>query len=676
MASAGPKLKTQTFGIVKGCQKKQYFGGVPINPIPNYRLNRENGTDEDSPKWKFPADGTTTWIKGRLDRGCYVYGHSDGDKCYKYEVRYDEGKLDKKWMEEKDSNYIGRTVLKISLTATAVSTATTSSVIMSQVGSMAAVKTTISTQPTFASTTSIPILGGVVPPQPLVTVAIPQPSYSQSSGSRASSILTSITASKMPMASSIVSMASPSVVAASTAADTSMIIKPNVLGMPSSILARECIIGNMAMNSAGDIYHTLAYFALSTNNRHEIPTLLLAYDVDKIKEYYEISVKFMSAFGYGKSVKLEYIFEGGYRKDIRQSAIQDAARISGVPYYVDQRLLTSIISYYAWKNGAEVTAGKIRNELKARWQLQVNQARRVELLPNAIVQEIEAYGKTELERMNVYLQSESVGSVSKIEKRPLIIFHVRRARDKTNADLDFDNNVYQKMAAYLKESFGYCVWYILAHDNSSSAMADKNLSAPFLYRLTSSSEDYGKLLHFKLLMNLYDQKDLFNLRGVIGNTSGTLDLAGFIGLRIFNLHHLVMAMDYQTLRILIQSTFMTICMFNSAIIPYSFDKLSKRDINLIAPNLHSWLNGDSPVPNMGELNRKIDDDKSGFRDLLYFTLWKKPSDETVALPGAETVKTKKRATSKFNNYFFQRIKNDFAHEVKDFVLQREDFKPS
>jgi tetratricopeptide (TPR) repeat protein len=63
--------------------------------VANYRENRENGTDIDSPQRKFPQDGKYSWVKNDKDG-------------YTYTRRYDEGPKDKKWMKEKDCNYLVR----------------------------------------------------------------------------------------------------------------------------------------------------------------------------------------------------------------------------------------------------------------------------------------------------------------------------------------------------------------------------------------------------------------------------------------------------------------------------------------------------------------------------------------------------------------------------------------
>jgi tRNA A-37 threonylcarbamoyl transferase component Bud32 len=81
----------------------------------NLRYNRENGTDEDSPKnLLLKYDGKYTWLKGKI-KGDYVYGVKNKEESqrseydyYDYEVRYDAGPKDLAYFEAKDRNYLQR----------------------------------------------------------------------------------------------------------------------------------------------------------------------------------------------------------------------------------------------------------------------------------------------------------------------------------------------------------------------------------------------------------------------------------------------------------------------------------------------------------------------------------------------------------------------------------------
>jgi len=76
-------------------------------------------------------------------------------------------------------------------------------------------------------------------------------------------------------------------------------------------------------------------------------------------------------------------------------------------------------------------------------------------------------------------------------------------------------------------------------------------------RRIALGQDLGKLAHLALLLCLHAQRTQLRLAGVVGNTSGTLDLAALIGLPVLNLHTfagaVATAVDYQAYRLMLQA---------------------------------------------------------------------------------------------------------------------------
>ena len=112
-----PQMKNQSFGISgkphQGTHIKHpgfnFKPGEPCGVCPNcepygqarkiealeaYKLARMNGERVDSPNWPFPNDGTYDWGPEKEWYGCTVH--------------YMEGQEDKKWMAEKDKNFLSR----------------------------------------------------------------------------------------------------------------------------------------------------------------------------------------------------------------------------------------------------------------------------------------------------------------------------------------------------------------------------------------------------------------------------------------------------------------------------------------------------------------------------------------------------------------------------------------
>jgi len=81
-------LKRATFGTTE----KEIW--IPAwEAVADYMTKRANGTNSDNPPRTLPMDGQWSW---------------DDPGALSSKVRYDEGREDKKWMEERDSRYIAR----------------------------------------------------------------------------------------------------------------------------------------------------------------------------------------------------------------------------------------------------------------------------------------------------------------------------------------------------------------------------------------------------------------------------------------------------------------------------------------------------------------------------------------------------------------------------------------
>ena len=81
---------------------------------------------------------------------------------------------------------------------------------------------------------------------------------------------------------------------------------------------------------------------------------------------------------------------------------------------------------------------------------------------------------------------------------------------------------------------------------------------PFGDTVSEFTYDYGKLLHLQLFLTLKETEGAIQLKGIIGNTSGTLDLAALIGHRVFNIHTLGSQHQYQDCRVIMQQEFLTL----------------------------------------------------------------------------------------------------------------------
>eukprot|EP00731_Ephydatia_muelleri_P037649 Em0528g5a len=117
--------------------------------------------------------------------------------------------------------------------------------------------------------------------------------------------------------------------------------------------------------------------------------------------------------------------------------------------------------------------------------------------------------------------------------------------------------------------------------------------------------DYGKLLHLQLLLTLKEEEEAIQLKGIIGNTSGTLDLAAFIGHRVFNIHILGQPSphQYQDCRVIMQQEFFTLGFYQ------------KEHEEKLMQELQQWIEGQSPPAKKIEGNPNLKGE--GFWQLFY-----------------------------------------------------------
>ncbi|MCX7352720.1 MAG: hypothetical protein NTW22_05570 [Proteobacteria bacterium] len=116
-----------------------------------------------------------------------------------------------------------------------------------------------------------------------------------------------------------------------------------------------------------------------------------------------------------------------------------------------------------------------------------------------------------------------------------------------------------------------------------------------------------------------------NLRGIIGNTSGTLDLAGFLGHNVYNLHNVQQAFDYQSCRILIQSSFLTVERLNFELLEIALrnpqgklGEFSDTTAQAHLPLLSSWMTGFQRVDARIVTSRStINSYNAGYRELFF-----------------------------------------------------------
>lgn len=333
-----------------------------------------------------------------------------------------------------------------------------------------------------------------------------------------------------------------------------MAVQKRYLGLEGIDPSKEkCVISMCPMNSSGDIYHILAYVIVSLGQGKSIPPIMLTFDGSQTQELLESkmntysqverSLQFCGWLGYRTYFNLppQEIEGDAFYQKVRQRGLIDTLT-RDYTHYVDQKALTTIVAAQ-FRNDRKSTAATLKRGFE-----EYDQA-------NPDLPKVKQSALTEVENIKHHKGAS-----------PLVVMHMRyssNANETQNPLVDLTS-----MQKYLEDN-GYKVWFMFTDGRvreSFTEIEGKNRTNVFPFPHTTKkyaqpnpakldgSVDYGKFYHLQLLLGLLP---LENVR-FIGNTSGTLDLAGFIGHKVYNMHALAESMNYQTARILIQSAFLAV----------------------------------------------------------------------------------------------------------------------
>ena len=319
----------------------------------------------------------------------------------------------------------------------------------------------------------------------------------------------------------------------------------------------EKVVMAMApLNSSGDIYHMLAFTILSKHYNKLAPKILLAHDKDANNEIFPDSRKlntgdqvnralnFVNTLGYKEYFEALKIDSSAGYTNIRQGTLVKVLKEKGYKYYIDHRLSTTIISNHFYEHGFDKTTNILRDGFK-KWEKEY-------IVPPQIKGRIYFLVDRSLKNIN-----DEIDTISEEGVKPTIIFHARYS-SKANSEQSFLINILNHLASSLQERYNI----ITIHADTRKAREGKIKTSianiyPFMYEI-SDEHDYSKLSHLRLLTRLYEDRENINLHGIIGTTSGTLDLAAFIGHKVLNIHKVTTPFNYQDYRLFMQSTFLSI----------------------------------------------------------------------------------------------------------------------
>jgi hypothetical protein len=377
------------------------------------------------------------------------------------------------------------------------------------------------------------------------------------------------------------------------------------LYLPTLSKENQYIITMAPMNSSGDIYHILAYLMLAIEYGNRIPKVELTYDIVPSDKSARPTKKTLSTFHQANRGKLfadtlglqNFVtvrnvsasrgLSNSYRENSRQSYLTkdlQARSKQGNPiYYIDQIATTHLIASHVMEFGYAKTAKILQRRFAFR---------NPELFPQSTQNHIDDFVK------NIMMR---ISNIQKSPNQKLIILHIRHS-SHANEKQNFPDTFIKPFKIMLQEK-GFQLCLILADDRNNNSYyvdpphinpEDKHTveCSPFKDKScydAASGKDYAKQQHLQLLLSLAKYK---NTWGIIGNTSGTLDLAAFIGIATYNIHTFTESkISYQECRLYFQ------------LVIFSIDKLEKEQTAKykynfkLSDQFESWLT--APGAGMG-----------------------------------------------------------------------------
>lgn len=405
------------------------------------------------------------------------------------------------------------------------------------------------------------------------------------------------------------------------------------LFLPNLDDSENYIISMCPMNSSGDSYHILAYIILALSHGKTVPPVQLTYDSSPDEQPYESNMNNFTAIertlNFSSMLSLRVYFKDHqylnpeinaetkekyksptYHQNVRQHNLRWTLPNFGT-HFVDQKALTTLIVQHFLKYGRKDTIGRLRKGFSEYEKTDNNLAK------------VDGHVTDEYTRISKKLATTG---------DPLVIIHARyasTANDTQNIEGDA-----VKLKDYLAHN-GYKTWFIIADGRSIGSsfktLKNEERTDPFPHYLTKGGQDYGKFYHLRLLLKLTELPKV----KIIGNTSGTLDLAALLGHDVYNLHVWNESMNYQCARILMQSAFLTLDLIKS-------NFLAGLQIDNKEWVFSSWLKDSKIKPSIASKDRAAAFSKprqSGYQDLYNIHILPRPGikDALILLPAFDSV---------------------------------------
>jgi hypothetical protein len=382
------------------------------------------------------------------------------------------------------------------------------------------------------------------------------------------------------------------------------------------------VIGCQPINSSGDIYHILAYLMLCSHHAAPLPEVWLTYDEPKNKKstnktelHATRAAGLLSRLGFNEqlvkqSIGLSRSGQSPARLAALMALIKRKNKTGISRHMVDQKAVTGFISQYIKKHGLKAAQSILRRGFL----------------------NFSNINQQELQKMKCWANVEKNKLIKAAGNRKIIVLNYRYSKAANS-----DQNLSEKGILLLQQEInrqGLFLWTLVASSEFKNTALE---NTTFLFNSgfgpDLDKKGYYKIRHIVLLNELY-RTILKNSKVtpiIIGNTSGTFDLAAFMGWRAYDFHPFVKkaknnnhlrAQDY---RVLLQTPFMAIG-----------NSIDTKDGKM---QFYAWLKYHSkyhsfpkPLNKVFTISNKkkgklVDTDYSSHQDRLPFShclIWKKP----------------------------------------------------
>ena len=318
-----------------------------------------------------------------------------------------------------------------------------------------------------------------------------------------------------------------------------------------------------AVNSSGDVYHIAAYLILCKHFGWTIPHVYWGFDRQTTYHQAQRGIDFLNLLGFGKYAHhIETPTKSCYAV-ARTSAMRDTLNLAQTQH-MDQRITTVFVreAYNMYGHA------KIQAILRDGFVTQASKS-----IPSPVMKTLMSWIKSQTKKVRSWLRSS--------RKNQFVILH-HRVSTTANDNQNLNSKVIKEIKrSFRGRSIGIFILYVCDEDVLSACpdpnnpvrklslheyAADQDDAISVFDVIPGTSSYYDKWRHVKLLQEIGKTKGFI---GVIGGTSGTLDVIAFTT-RTFCLHtfadyekstseknkQLMRQRDY---RICLQSNFMTIC---------------------------------------------------------------------------------------------------------------------